>query len=103
MSCNSRVVMRTTLSAQNIADIKKIAKEMGWKVVGDKIIMSPMVNATLEGNTLTLRSQAEWDLGVTQLKSIIVLLSVKGVKFEKVDQPETHIHQPTAPQQRVGH
>ena len=106
MPCNARVVIKATVSVSNIGRIKKVILAQGWKMEGDgmKIIMSREVTAYLEGSKLELRSTAaDWDAGVAQLKFIIKRMTAEGVEFEKIDQPETHIHEPVAPWQKVSH
>ncbi len=107
MPCNARVVQSAKLSQETLDRIHKLAKEKGWPVKpapgGWNITVYPLT-ISVSGNTITFKSDADWDTGVHQIRNLVTMLKASGIEFTDAGQPETHRHDnPAGPWQRVGH
>lgn len=106
MPCNARVVIKAKTRVENVEGVKKFLVQNGWQISTSPILSATKGQVYLQivGKELELRSTADdWDVGVSQLKSLVLLLTAAGLELESIGQPETHRHEQTAPWQRVGH
>ena len=106
MPCNARVVINAKVKV-NASEVLKIANELGIPVkeTVDKFEIGfgpASVEFDKEGNAVLRYRGDSWDEGVAYLRRVASYLQRElGVDFHKVGEPETHIHDKTAPWQRT--